>query len=81
MAQAQTKVTKRAYPDKESAKRGALSKQVRGFKLAVARCENALAERVKAGEKEIVFFEKELEKAEKGLAAFEAGVKAAAAKE
>ncbi len=80
MAEAQTKVTKRAYPDKESAKRGALSKTVRNMVLSVQRCKDALAQRIKDGEKEIAFFEKELDKAEKGLAAFEAGI-AKAAKE
>jgi len=74
MAQAQTKLTKRAYPDKESAKRGALTKQVRNFKLSVERCQDALAKRIVDGEKEIAFFEKELEKATKGLEAFEASV-------
>ena len=71
MAVPETKLTKRAYPDKESAKRGALTKTVRNFKLSVKTCQDALAQRIKDGEKEIAFFEAELVKAEKGLAAFE----------
>ncbi len=81
MAQAQTKVNKQAYPDRESAKRGALTKTVRNFVLSVQRCKDALEQRIKDGEKEIAFFEKELDKAEKGLAAFETSVAKAAAKE
>lgn len=74
MAVPETKVTKQAYPDKESAKRGALTKQIRNFTLSVQRCEDALAQRIKDGEKEIAFFKAELVKSEKVLAAFEAKV-------
>jgi len=81
MAVPETKLTKRAYPDKESAKRGALTKTVRNFKLSVKTCEDALAQRIKDGEKEIAFFKAEQDKAEKMLVAFEAAVTAAAEKE
>jgi hypothetical protein len=77
MAEAQTKLTKRAYANKEDAKRGALTKTVRNFKQSVQVCKDALAQRIKDGEKEIAFFEAEHAKAIKGLADFEASVKKA----
>ena len=81
MAVPETKLNKRAYPDKESAKRGALTKTVRNFTLSVKTCEEALAQRITDGEKEIASFKAELVKAEKMLVAFEATVTAAAKKE
>ncbi len=80
MSEAQTTLRKQAYPNQEEAHRAAHLKTVRNMKGAIKSAQEALAERVKAGEKEIAFFESELKKAEKVLATFEAGVTAAAAK-
>jgi hypothetical protein len=77
----QTKLTKRAYATQEDAKRGALTKTVRNFKLSVKTCEDALAQRIKDGEKEIAFFKAEQAAAEKMLVDFEAAVTAEAEKE
>ncbi len=80
MAEAQTTLRKQAYPNQEEAHRAAHLKTVRNMKGAIESSKTALAQRIKAGEKEIAFFEAELVKAEKVLSTFEAGVKAEAAK-
>lgn len=78
MANPQTTLTKKAHATTEDAHRAAHTKSVANFNLSVKSCETALAERIKAGEKEIVFFKKELAAAEKRLADFEASVAAKA---
>ncbi len=78
MANPQTTLTKKAHATTEDAHRAAHTKTVANFKHSVESCETALAERVKAGEKEIAFFKKELAAAEKRLVDFEASVVAEA---
>ena len=78
MANPQTTLTKKAHATTGDAHRAAHTKSVANQKLSVKSCKDALAERIKAGEKEIAFFEKELVAAEKRLADFEASVVAEA---